>query len=72
MNHEPASIKKRDKKESKRRKEEEGKRQLVRMMVVGKEERDRTIRNKQRAKTKYVIFTHDCCELLFAAQHSVT
>jgi hypothetical protein len=46
------------------------------MMVVGKEERDSTIRNKQSAKTKYVIFTHDRCELLFghdcpAQQHAI-
>jgi hypothetical protein len=34
MNHEPASIKKREKKESKWRREDKGKRRLVRMMVV--------------------------------------
>jgi hypothetical protein len=50
MNHKLASIKKHDKKESKRRKEDEGKIRLVRMMVVGKEETNRTIRTNKEQK----------------------
>lgn len=75
MNHEPTSIKKCEKNET------NGGKKTTRVKATGKDHggkegrRDSTITNKQRAKTKYVIFTHGCCELLFGphcpAQRSI-
>jgi hypothetical protein len=66
MNHNPASIKKREK-ESKWRKEDEGKDDWDDGGRKGR--RDLTMRNKQGAKTKYVIFTHEY-KLLSSAQRA--